>query len=204
MKFSNTIFGIAMASLASAAPVNSKAKDTTLNVRDEASGKVSWISNDDLNRVVHCTPSPGSSELPSINLPAGQTVDSSFPSKWEGNCWGVIDGETNTGGGMLAEFCWQAWDGINFFDVSSIVDANDTNNVKLMLPADGRTPTSGCQDVSPGMCDNMYILPDDVQTQSTRENHILVHLGAFSENVIARRSTAPLSIPVDRSYLHHE
>jgi len=182
MKFTSSIFGVAIASMASAAPVDSNPTNN-VDVRSSENGSVDWINNDGLNRVVHCTPSPGHSELPSVDLPAGQTVTSSFPLNWEGNCWGVIEGETNTGSGMLAEFCWDSSGNTNYFDVSAIVDPNDTNNVKMMLPASSRTPTSGCHDVSPGNCDNMYIHPDDVQTKATSENHILVYLGEFSSNV---------------------
>jgi hypothetical protein len=77
---------------------------------------------------------------------------------------------------VLGEVAWNGWDGITWFDVSTIVNSNDLDGVKTLAPKSSDTPYSGCESYVDG-CDNAYYAADDVQTKSTTENALVCTLG---------------------------
>jgi len=86
--------------------------------------------------------------------------------------------------GMLAEFTFNAWQGITFFDVSAIVDPNDHHGVKEIFPKNANTPMSGCQAFP---CDNCYnVWNDDWATLSSLEADYVVLIGDLGEEKIRR------------------
>lgn len=186
MQFSSKIVALALAAVASAQVQDADPNDG-VQVTGSAGGQVDWISQDAINRVIHCTPSPGHVALPDISLPAGQTVTQSHPQGWKGMCWGVMEGGFNKGFGMLAEFTWNGFEDKTYFDVSAIDDPNDLDNIKMMMPAQGSTPVSGCQNIAVGTCKNMYVEPEDTQTQVTPEKHLLVLVGNLNGGAPASR-----------------
>ena len=103
-------------------------------------------------------------------------------------------GKKDNGGGMLAEFCYDGWNGIHYFDVSAIVDPNDVDNVSEMWPQSDPSNTSGCKSFP---CNNAYVLPDDIQTKTTKDSHIIVTLGM---NGGGSKRDVPLN-RVTRSYV---
>lgn len=134
---------------------------------------VTFQSQDNLGRTVYFTPSPGSPEIASVHVAGGASKTVQLPDTYEGNFYSVIDGQANQPG-MLGEVKFGGWGQLNYFDVSAIVDPNDKNNVKQMYPADSGSPMSGCENFP---CNNAYYLPDDIQTKSTEESHIITVLG---------------------------
>lgn len=136
-----------------------------------ASNVVTFLSMDGVDRTVYWT---GTSSIADTTVPAGQNVTVSVPTGYIGNAYSVSAGATNTPG-MLAEFAFDSFAGSSYFDVSAIVNPNDTEGVYQMYPADSESPVSGCSSFA---CSNAYYLPDDIQTKSTTSKHIIVTLGA--------------------------
>ncbi|KAK4159370.1 hypothetical protein QBC43DRAFT_327360 [Cladorrhinum sp. PSN259] len=137
--------------------------------------KVTFINQDDVPRTLIFTPSVanGHPYLPDLNVAPYQTVSMDFPWDWEGNWYAITQGAPRETG-MLGEVKFAGFDGITFFDVSGIVNAEDHHNVKKMYPAHSKEPQSGC-DVF--WCANVYWHSEDKQTQATRENHLITTLG---------------------------
>lgn len=185
MKFTTSIFATACALATMASAYSSESFD----------GMVEWVSQDSINRIVHCTSQNGQQEVPDFDLPAGTTVNNTFPEGWTGNCVTCHEGVACDGNGMLAEFCFNSWGDLTFFDVSSIVAPSDTNNVKMIMPAQENTPISGCEDFS--NCNSVYVNSDDLQTQSTQENHFIVLVGTASNSTTKYNRRGP----VRRSYV---
>ncbi|KAF3770678.1 hypothetical protein M406DRAFT_354528 [Cryphonectria parasitica EP155] len=116
----------------------------------------------------------GSSTIADTSVPAGESVDVTVPDGWIGNFYSYSAGATNTPG-MLAEFAFNSYGGSTYFDVSAIVNPDDTEGVYQIYPADTESPVSGCQTFA---CDNAYYLPDDVQTRASTSTSYVVTLGA--------------------------
>jgi len=156
MRFS---FTVVLASLAALASANT----------------ILFVNQDTITRTIHFTQQEG---LPSID-PAvitgltNYTVE--FPTGWIGNFFSVSEG-ADVVPGMLGELRWDGWDGINWFDVSAIVNPNDMNGVKTISPKDSGTPISGCE-IYEGGCDNAYYAPNDIQTKATTEKDLVCTLG---------------------------
>lgn len=145
---------------------------------------VTFKSLDGLQRTIYVTPNAGVEGVDPFVVPAGGSADVHLVDGFIGNAYAVIDGQANAPG-MLAEFNFQGWNGVTFFDVSAIVNPNDLNNVKEMYPAGSpNSPVSGC---SYFPCNNAYYLPDDIQTKSTDQTHLIVTLGG---NGVSKRDNA--------------
>jgi len=138
---------------------------------------VDMVSQDNVNREIHFTPQIGSPELDTIALAGGETKTATFPEGWVGNWYAVTEGTADPGKGMLGEIRWNGWQGLNFFDVSAIVDPEDHHGVKELYPKNAKTPLSGCQEFP---CDNCYNLPDDIATMSTTESELVCLIGDLS------------------------
>lgn len=138
----------------------------------QAASITMW-SLDDVPRTVHFVPNPGSANMPPVQV-AGKTQQTvQFEDAWAGNFYAVAEGQPQKAG-MLGEVQFKGWNGLTYFDVSAIVDPNDTNNVKQMFPAISHMPMSGCVRHP---CDNCYLRPDDLQTKSTPETDLYTTLG---------------------------
>ncbi|OAA64432.1 DNAse1 protein [Niveomyces insectorum RCEF 264] len=143
-------------------------------VAASAANVITFQSLDSTDRTVYVTPSAGVEGPQPVDVPGGASVDVTFVEGFLGNAYAVKKGAANTPG-MLAEVNFNGWNGLTYFDVSAIVDPNDKDNVKEMYPADGsKTPVSGCSNFP---CNNAYYQPDDIQTKSTDQTHLIVTLG---------------------------
>lgn len=161
MQFKN----LAVAALAS---VVSATNTVTLKAMDSTDRTVVWT---------------GTSQIEDTTVPGGQSVNVSLPDGWTGNAYSYNSGATNTPG-MLAEFAFNSYAGATYFDVSAIVNPDDTTGVYQMYPADTESPMSGCMTFA---CANAYYLPDDVQTKSTTSSTIVVTLGAGEIEASSKR-----------------
>lgn len=143
-----------------------------------ATNTVQFVSTDSVGRTIYFTPSSGP-EMDPVTVPAGQTVSVTFADGYIGNAYAVKDGATATAG-MLAEFTFQGWNDLTYFDVSAIVDPSDTDNIKTIYPANSpNTPVSGCTSFP---CNNAYYHPDDIQTKSSDQTEFIVTLGSGSSS----------------------
>lgn len=160
----------------------------------QAANIATFKSTDGIARTVGFVPSAGSPEIPSVKVAGGGSKDVEFPKGWIGNAYAYQAGQPDVRGGMLAEFCFDGWNGIHYFDVSAIVDPKDVDNISEMWPASDPSNTSGCKSFP---CDNVYVLPDDVQTKTTKDSHIIV---TMHKNGAASKRDVPIPSRVNRSY----
>lgn len=145
-----------------------------------ATNLVTFVSMDSTSRTIVWT---GDSEIENTSVPGKQNVTITVPDSWIGNAYSVSEGSDLGTPGMLAEFAWNSYAGATYFDVSAIVNPDDTEGVYQMYPADGATPVSGCETFK---CSNAYYQSDDVQTKSTDSTHIIVTLGAGTQTIAQR------------------
>ncbi|KAJ4423809.1 hypothetical protein N0V82_001548 [Gnomoniopsis sp. IMI 355080] len=145
-----------------------------------ATNTVTLKSMDSTDRTVVWT---GTSSIEDTSVPAGETVNVTVPDGWTGNAYSYNSGATNTPG-MLAEFAFNSYAGSTYFDVSAIVNPDDTTGVYQMYPADSQSPISGCMNFA---CSNAYYLPDDIQTKATTSSTIVVTLGAGDVETSTKR-----------------
>lgn len=139
-----------------------------------AAASVTFVTLDDKERTIIFTPDPGYEGPESVTVSSAKEVTVQFPDEYIGNFYAVQKGHEDKPG-MLGEVTFGGHEGKTFFDVSAIVDPNDKNNVKQMWPKTSHSPMSGCP-VFP--CNNVYWLPDDVQTKVTEETDLITTLGS--------------------------
>ena len=140
-------------------------------------GTVTFKTLDSIERTIYFTPSPGSSQLASITVSNAKQSTVTFPDGWVGNYYAVQKGAANKPG-MLGEVKFNGWNGLNYYDVSSIVDPTDKNNVKQLYPVgeeNNKDAWSGCETFP---CNDCYVLPDDVQTKVTTIDDLIQTLGS--------------------------
>ncbi|KAK0651915.1 hypothetical protein B0T16DRAFT_291724, partial [Cercophora newfieldiana] len=140
-----------------------------------AQNRVTFRNQDSIHRTVYFTASAGKEYVPPVRVKGKQKVTVNIPHQWVGNYYAVQDGQPNVPG-MLGELTFQGWEGKTYFDVSAIVNAYDGHNVKMMWPAQGEKPDSGCESYEVP-CPNAYNYPNDKQTKVTYETHIISTLG---------------------------
>ncbi|OLN84889.1 hypothetical protein CCHL11_03888 [Colletotrichum chlorophyti] len=138
-----------------------------------AGNTVTFKSLDETDRTVHFTPNAGLASVESVKVPGNGEITVDIPGGWIGNWYSISEGEENVPG-MLGEVAFNGWNGLTYFDVSAIINANDHNGVKKMWPVNETDPVSGC-DWFP--CNNVYYLPDDVQTKVTSKTDLVCTLG---------------------------
>jgi len=136
-----------------------------------AQNTVTIKSMDSTDRTIVWT---GSSTIADTSVAAGESVDVDVPTGWIGNFYSYSSGAENIPG-MLAEFAFNSFGDITYFDVSAIVNPDDKEGVYQIYPTESESPVSGCQTFA---CDNAYYLPDDVQTKSSSSSSFVVTLGA--------------------------
>lgn len=139
-----------------------------------ATNQVTFMSMDSTDRTVYFTPSSGQSDIDATTVSGGASITVEFPDAWIGNWYAVPTDAENTAG-MLGEVSFNSWGDLTYFDVSAIVNPDDTTGVYQMYPADSEDPVSGCPTIEG--CTNLYIGSDDVQTKSTTSTHLISTLG---------------------------
>jgi len=161
---------------------------TALASMAAADNVVHFVNQDSTERTIVFTAQEGIEEIPNLVIKGLATANQTFPDSWIGNLYSVSKGAPNIPG-MLAEFRWNGFAGANYFDVSAIVNPDDTEGVKMVFPKNSDKPVSGCQTFP---CSNAYNKWDDVATLSTTDNELIVLLGNLSNDrrrgVVARMS----------------
>jgi len=168
MQFINTILSaaVALASLASA--INT----VQFVNQDDTTRNVVFTSQADLNMA----------QIPTLVLNGSGSANQTFPTGWIGNFYSYNEDSENVPG-MLGEVRFDGWNGLVFFDVSAIVNATDSEGVKMMYPLGANlkslsTATSGCNTNVAGVkCLNQYNAWDDVATQATHSSNLVCLLG---------------------------
>lgn len=135
-----------------------------------------FVNQDSTTRTIIFTAQAGLEEIPNIVIPGHGTANQTMPNSWIGNLFAVCEGAPIVPG-MLAEFRFNGYADSTYFDVSAIVNPNDTEGVKMILPKNSNTPVSGCQTFP---CSNAYNKWDDVATLSTPDTELVVLLGNLS------------------------
>lgn len=143
-----------------------------------ATNTVTFVNQDSTTRTVIFTPSENYPSIDSIKVSGMESKNVSIPESWVGNWYSVCEGSDETTG-MLGEVTFQGWGGINYFDVSAIVNPNDKDGVHQIYPASEldaeiKSLFSGCS-VFP--CNTAYYVWNDLQTMSTTENELICTLG---------------------------
>lgn len=170
MQFFSTIFAAAaLANLASA-------------------GLVHFVNQDSTQRTIVFTQNAGLESIPELVIEGLATANQTFPTGWIGNWYSVSEGAVKQPG-MLGEVRFDGFAGATYFDVSAIVNPDDTEGVKEIFPLHSSTPISGCQKFP---CTNAYNKWDDVATLSTDKNELVCLLGNLSNErrrgVVAKMS----------------
>ncbi|CAJ2507252.1 Uu.00g084380.m01.CDS01 [Anthostomella pinea] len=148
-----------------------------------SANSVTFVNQDATKRTIYFT---GTAPVDKVEIAGNAQMKVSMPISWIGNAYSVSEGAENVPG-MLAEFTFQGWNDLTWFDVSAIVKPADINGVKEIYPATEVEATlkskySGCS-VFP--CPTVYYHPNDVQTVSTPETDLICTLG--NSNVLVSR-----------------
>jgi hypothetical protein len=141
-----------------------------------AAGSVHFVNQDSTQRTIYFTQNEGLESIDELVVEGLTTANQTFPTGWIGNFYSVSDGASNVPG-MLGEVRFDGYAGATYFDVSAIVNPNDTNGVKELFPLNSNTPVSGCQRFP---CINAYNKWDDVATLSTDSDELVCLLGTAS------------------------
>jgi hypothetical protein len=149
-----------------------------------AANSVHFVNQDNTERTIIFTPQRPLAEIPSIVIPGMGTGEATFPDEWIGNWYSVSAGKENVPG-MLGEVRFGGFAGHTYFDVSAIVNPDDHEGVKMLMPKNSDEPVSGCQTFP---CANAYNKWDDVATLSTADTELLCLLGNLSNE--RRRAVA--------------
>ena len=151
-----------------------------------AANSANFVNQDGTIRHVVFTPSEGFAQIDELTVPGNSQATVEFPSGWNGNAYSYDDGQANVPG-ILAEFAFNGYAGVNFFDISSIVNPQATDGIIMMYPTQTKTPVSGCLTTA---CSNQYNQPDDVATQAASESDFTLILGQRIQS--ARRSVSDI------------
>jgi len=139
---------------------------------------VTYLNQDSLNRTIIFTPSAGASELPNICVGGYGTIMQTFPFGWNGNWYTVVTEEGDLSKpGMLGEITFDGWGGFVYYDVSTIVDPTDVNNVKQIFPKDANVPLAGCTEFPCADTLVYNVFNDDLATKSSAETDYICTLG---------------------------
>ncbi|TVY22966.1 hypothetical protein LHYA1_G008309 [Lachnellula hyalina] len=134
---------------------------------------VHFVNQDSTSRTIYFTATDGNAYIAPLSVSGLATESTTFPDSWIGNWHSVSSGAENVTG-MLGEVRWNGFGGSNYFDVSAIVNPNDNEGVKEIIPKFSNTPVSGCQTFP---CSNAYNKPDDIATLSTTDSELICLLG---------------------------
>ncbi|KAM3459498.1 hypothetical protein NHJ6243_006857 [Beauveria neobassiana] len=162
MHFSKTLIGLAASSAAVSA------------------ASVRFWTLDNIERTIYFVPSRGSPEMDPVTVNNNEKTKVKFDDGFTGMFYAVPKGAEKKDG-IIGEVRFGGDEGKTFFDVSAIDHPEDHDNIKQMYPVDEdgnaltEGPMSGCV-VHP--CDNVYKLPDDVQTKVTKSADLMTTLGS--------------------------
>ncbi|KAJ3562261.1 hypothetical protein NPX13_g8630 [Xylaria arbuscula] len=143
-----------------------------------SANSITFVNQDATQRTIVFTPNAGLQQIDDVVIPGNGESKVDIPEYWIGNAYSVSEGaERNPG--MLAEFTFQGWNGLTYFDVSAIVNPNDHEGVKEIYPTSEqnvqeKVSISGCT-VFP--CAKAYYHPDDIQTVTSYETDFICTLG---------------------------
>jgi hypothetical protein len=141
-----------------------------------AQNALHFVNQDSTQRTIVFTAQEGLEEIPNLVIDGLATANQTMPVNWIGNLFSVSEGAPFVPG-MLAEFRFNGFAGATYFDVSAIVNPDDTQGVKMVFPMNSNTPVSGCQTFP---CANAYNTWDDVATLSTDDSELVVLIGNLS------------------------
>jgi len=162
-----------------------------------AQNVVQFVNQDSVPKTIIFTANAGLQTLDPLSLDGLATAEQVFPDSWLGNFYSVNEGADNVPG-MLGEVAFQGFAGATYFDVSSIVNPNDTEGVKQLYPfnADLKSSTaavSGCNEAKANAagkttgCTQQYNAPDDVATVSTPLTSLVCLVGNPTSTVRRRK-----------------
>lgn len=141
-----------------------------------AAGSVHFVNQDSTQRTIIFTQNAGLESIDDLVIDGLTTSNQTFPTGWIGNWYSVSEGADNVPG-MLGEVRFDGYAGATYFDVSAIVNPDDTNGVKEIFPLNSNIPVSGCQAFP---CINAYNKWDDIATLSTDSSELVCLLGTAS------------------------
>jgi hypothetical protein len=167
-----------------------------------AANTVTFVNQDSTTRTIKFTAQSGLAAIDDLTVKGNENGTATIPDSWIGNWYSVSEGADDTPG-MLGEVRYNGFSGATYFDVSAIVNPDDTNGVKEIFPKSSETPVSGCQSFP---CSNAYNKWDDIATLSTTETDLICLLGTLSTArrgaVLPRMNTVnPEDIKVSRDFV---
>lgn len=148
---------------------------------------VQFVNQDSTTRTIKFTPNSGLESIDPLTLEGGATQQQVFPQGWIGNFYSINEGAEDVPG-ILGEVRFNGFADATYFDVSSIVNPDDAEGIKMLYPFGESTRSaavSGCA-VAQG-CSNQYNNPNDVATLSTPGNSLTCLIGNAPEK---RKRTA--------------
>lgn len=134
------------------------------------------------------TANAGLESLETLILPGYASANQTFPEGWIGNFYSHDADKPNIPG-MLGEVRFNGFADATYFDISSIVNPEDTEGIKMLFPfgantKDLSTAVSGCQTTP---CSNQYNVWDDIATLSTPGTSLTCLVGTLAQQERRRR-----------------
>eukprot|EP00918_Siedleckia_nematoides_P018930 GHVU01040410.1.p1 GENE.GHVU01040410.1~~GHVU01040410.1.p1 ORF type:complete len:207 (+),score=46.51 GHVU01040410.1:96-716(+) len=152
----------------------------TINVA-VATNTITFVNQDSIDRTVVFTSNAGIAELEDFTLPGGEQVTKNIPADWCGNVYTADASIKNSMPGMLAEFCFNGWGGMVFFDISAIVNPGDHDNVKEIFPIGDEDKMAGCQDYTTPCLNAYNVFDDDKATHASKTSDFIALIGNLPE-----------------------
>lgn len=165
---------------------------TALASMASAQNFIKFVNQDSVPKTIKFTPNAGIETLESLALDGLATATQEFPHSWAGNFYSISEGAADVAG-MLGEVNFQGWDGITYFDVSSIVNTADTEGIKQLYPFNDLDKISGCAESLANAygkttgCTNQYNAPNDIATVTTDLTSLVCLVGTPTSTVRRRK-----------------
>lgn len=117
--------------------------------------------------------------ISSLNISGLSIVSQTIPDLWNGNFYSTNASWThpNSLTGILAEVAFNSWPDHNYFDISSFLNPNDLDGVKMLMPAQGKDPAAGCTSYEKPCVNSYQWSTDDRATSATDERVLLCFIG---------------------------
>jgi len=152
---------------------------------------------DSTPKTIKFTAGAGSEPIEPLYIDGLASESQTFPHHWGGNWYSFSEGAQDIPG-MLGEAQFQGWNSRTYFDVSSIVNQDDTQGVKILYPQSGDykvdvAQASGCLESIANSygkttgCHHQYNVPDDVATMSTALTSLICVIGTPTPIVRRRK-----------------
>ncbi|KAB8294791.1 hypothetical protein EYC80_006752 [Monilinia laxa] len=94
---------------------------------------MTFISNDNEDRILSFRCNPNSLEIDDIDLPGGAVYTHQFPESWQGNIMAKKPDSTVPVHRVVAEICFQP-DQFTYYDISAIDNHTDNSGIHHMHP----------------------------------------------------------------------